>query len=107
MCRSQQEFVTSLAHVLGTQHDVDLDPDLWLGGMARVGATQVSTSRVGVERYALAINEALDAIFADPTRTQALLGCDLSASGCLDSYIAQTGQRAWRRPLSLQGGAIQ
>ena len=99
---TQREFVVSLTHVLGIQIDADLDPDLWLGGMARVGATKVSTSRVGVERYALAIQGAIDGLAADPGRWEVFVGCDPSSASCRDAFVRDTGQRAWRRPLSLE-----
>ncbi len=98
---TQREFVTSMAHVLGVRVEADLDPDLWLGGMARVGATKVSTSRVGIERYALAIESAMGGLTSDSARWEAFVGCAPSTAECRDAFVRDTGQRAWRRPLSL------
>lgn len=44
-----------------------------------------------------------DRLFADSTRTAALLGCDPSGAkreSCLRSFITTFGRRAWRRPLT-------
>ncbi len=37
---------------------------------------------------------------ADATRYAAIVGCDTSAPGCRDEFIASFGRRAYRRPLS-------
>lgn len=98
---TQREFSHSLQHVLGPVTIEGLEPDLGLAGMARVGAREVTTSPSGVDRYDLAVETALDEVFADTDHRDAFLQCQSGAEDCVDRFIANVGQRAWRRPLQV------
>lgn len=52
-------------------------------------------------RAYLSIAERLAAdLMADPTRRSAVLGCDLEAPACLESFVQTFGRLAFRRPLT-------
>ncbi len=40
-----------------------------------------------------------DLLFADTNRLAQVVGCDVDAAGCLDSYVTDFGELAYRRPL--------
>lgn len=94
------ELQRTLAHVLGPIVLIDAEPDLHRAGFARVGARQVTTSTSGVERYAFALEDALDQVFGDPVATAALAPCPVEQPGCARQALPELGRRAFRRPLT-------
>jgi hypothetical protein len=79
----------------------DLDPDSWDGDFAAIGASKVVTSERGVEQYHEAIEQAVDALFADATKAREFVGCDATANAeCVHQFIERMGRIAWRRPLT-------
>jgi hypothetical protein len=87
--------------VLGFEVDVhELDPDSWDGDFAAVGASKVVTSERGVEQYHQAIENAVNALFADTSTARDFIGCDPAEdAACTEGFVERIGRIAWRRPL--------
>ena len=65
--------------------------------------TQLQTLSAQHLRAYLEVATALaDALLADPTRTAAVVGCELAQAGCLDDFVARFGRLAFRRPLTAE-----
>jgi hypothetical protein len=78
----------------------NLEPDLVLNLYANVGASQVSTSNLGVENFELAAIEIAGQVFADPEWRESVVGCDPDVGGCVSEFLDKFGRRAFRRPLT-------
>lgn len=100
---TRTQFRNALRDVFGVEVDVsELDADNWTGNFSVVGASSVVTSERGVEQYQAAIEDAASAVFDDPARRDALIGCTPAAGAadaCTRGFIQTLGRRAWRRPL--------
>lgn len=102
---TRAQFQNSLERLLGVHVDTTtLDPDSFNGDFAAVGASTVTTSSLGVERYHAAIEGAVGEVFADAARRAALIGCTptLEDTSCVRGYLERLGRVAWRRPLSAE-----
>ena len=80
----------------------DLDADSFTANFASVGAATVVTSDRGVEQYNTAVENAVNAVFADATKRSQFIGCTPTGQSndtCVRGYIQKLGLRAWRRPL--------
>jgi len=102
---TKHQFENSLRALLGPVNTGQLQDDLRQDGLAVVGAKSVVTSPRGAEQYQEAIDAALNLVFADPARREALLGCGpqvASADPCSRGYLERFGRLAWRRALSPQ-----
>src|SRR5450432_4173781 len=100
---TKSQFQNSLAALLGNVTIGELDGDSYIGGFATVGAGSVVTSANGVQDYQIAIDAALDQVFADTTRRNALIGCVPQTpldTACTQSFLKTFGRLAWRRPLT-------
>jgi Protein of unknown function (DUF1592)/Protein of unknown function (DUF1588)/Protein of unknown function (DUF1595)/Protein of unknown function (DUF1585)/Protein of unknown function (DUF1587) len=100
---TKSQFQNSLTALLGSAPTGELDGDSYIGGFATVGAGSVVTSANGVQNYQIAIDAALDQVFADTTRRGALLGCVPQTpldTACAQSFLKTFGRLAWRRPLT-------
>ncbi len=97
------QFRNAVRDVFGTVVDIQaLDGDIQTDDFSTIGAAHVITSARGVEQYQDAIEAAVDDVFADQTRRNELLGCELTDTGdasCVRSFIESMGRIAWRRPL--------
>lgn len=60
----------------------------------------IAISDVLVERYRDAAEAYASAVVDDPSRRQAVVGCDAAAAGCLEQFVRSFGRRAYRRPLA-------
>lgn len=100
------QFQNSLRALLGDVTVGAVEEDSHDGGLATIGAAQIVTSPDGVEKYQIAIDAALDIVFADATKRAALLtgaSCPpkLSANdACTNAFVARFGRLAWRRALT-------
>jgi hypothetical protein len=69
-----------------------------------IGSSITALSARGVELFETATNTALDAVFADPARRDALVGCTPAPTAwdeaCARTFVQTFGRRAWRRPLA-------
>jgi hypothetical protein len=100
---TKSQFQNSLTALLGNVTIGELDGDSYIGGFATVGAGSVVTSANGVQDYQIAIDAALDQVFADSTRRDALIGCTPQTpldTACTQSFLNTFGRLAWRRPLT-------
>ncbi|MEZ4450952.1 MAG: DUF1592 domain-containing protein [Nannocystaceae bacterium] len=79
-----------------------LEPDTNPYLFYSIGAASTVVSESGVENYEEAANAIAEAVFADPARRDALLGCvpEAVADACVDGFLAAFGRRAYRRPLT-------
>lgn len=98
------QFRNALRDLLvGTRVDISqLDIDDWTGDFAVIGASVVSTSNQGVERFHAAIENAVNTVFADPAKLSQLIGCTPTGAAndtCVKGYLQSLGLLAWRRPL--------
>jgi hypothetical protein len=66
-----------------------------------IGATSTTLSELGTQLYEEAADDVTHAVFDDPARRVALVGCEPVApgDGCIAGFLAQFGRRAFRRPL--------
>jgi hypothetical protein len=100
---TQHQFSRSVRDLLGETVVVnpDLDPDLVADLFTTIGATKVTSSSRGIERYEIAALEAAQQVFATPDARLAFVGCDVAQDdACAAGFLARFGRRAWRRPLT-------
>ena len=97
-------YRNSLRDLLGTLTIGDVEQDSWaLGGLAAVGASQVSVSQVGVEDYQAAADAATTQVFADTARRDKLLGCvpkSATDTACFQQFVTAFGRLAFRHTLT-------
>jgi hypothetical protein len=99
---TRAQLSNSLHDLLGEQVVVqgDVDPDLVAELFTTVGASQVSTSSLGVQRYEALALDVTHQAFADPEARAVLVGCDPTVDEtCAETFLAAFGRRAFRRPL--------
>jgi hypothetical protein len=91
------EFGNSIRDLLGPVTIGEIEPDTWSAGFATVGASEVSLSATGVEKYQNVIDAATTEVFADTARRDRLVGCvpaNAMDSACFRSYITKIGRLA-------------
>jgi hypothetical protein len=100
---TRTQFRNAVRDVFGVEVDVaELDADNWTSNFSVIGASSVVTSERGVEQYHAAIETAVGAVFDDPARRDAFIGCTPAAGAadvCTRGFIQELGRMAWRRPL--------
>ena len=100
---TREQFRNAVRDVFGVDVNIaDLDADSWTGNFAIIGAATVVTSERGVEQYSTAIENAVNAVFADATKRAQFIGCTPTGQSndtCVRGFIQKLGLRAWRRPL--------
>ena len=95
---TQAQYLGTLQDLLGSVATPDgLEPDLVVDLYASVGASQATMSQLGAEQFETAATDAASEAFA--TRASEIVGCDPSAPDCIESFVRDFGQRAFRRPL--------
>lgn len=101
---TKSEYQKSVTQLLGpVSEELRLAEDLSKAGFYSIGATQVSVTEVGVEKYEDASLKLVDEVFGDPQRRQALVGCEPQPAAndtCAAGFITAFGRRAFRRPLT-------
>jgi Protein of unknown function (DUF1592)/Protein of unknown function (DUF1588)/Protein of unknown function (DUF1595)/Protein of unknown function (DUF1585) len=97
------QYRNSLVDLLGgelpeTPVEADTNPYLFFS----IGAASTELSELGVQRLEEASDAVASAVFDDPERRLALLGCEPTAAAdpCVSEFITRFGRRAYRRPLS-------
>jgi hypothetical protein len=63
-----------------------------------LAATQ-TVSALTLRAYLDKATELADDLLADATRRSRVIGCDVDAAGCLDTFVSSFGKLAYRRPL--------
>ena len=97
-----EQYLNSTRDLLGSGLPaVVLEPDSNPYLFASIGATTTTLSEVGVQEYEGAAHVLAGAVFGDPARRQALVGCAPITPGdeCARAFLARFGRRALRRPL--------
>jgi hypothetical protein len=101
---TRNQFRNAVKDVFGYDVNVnDLDADSFTANFASIGAATVVTSDRGVEQYSTAIENAVNAVFADSTKRAQFIGCTPTGQSndtCVRGFIQKLGLRAWRRPLA-------
>lgn len=98
------EYLASVNALLGI--DGAAEVALFPADLKRTGfdnAYDLQTISINhADRYHTAARNLTTALFAQPSRRDAALGCDVMAAGeaCLRSFIGAFGRRAFRRPLT-------
>ncbi len=73
---TRNQFRNAVRDVFGYDVNVgDLDADSFTANFASIGAATVVTSDRGVEQYSTAIENAVNAVFADSTKRSQFIGC--------------------------------
>ena len=73
---TRTQFRNAVRDVFGVEVNIaNLDADTWNAGFATIGASDVVTSERGVEQYNTAIENAVNALFADANRRAQFIGC--------------------------------
>ncbi|HJK93154.1 MAG TPA: DUF1592 domain-containing protein [Polyangiaceae bacterium LLY-WYZ-15_(1-7)] len=97
------EYERTLTDLLpaGVPLPTDLEVDTPLHGFTTIGGSELTIPPRAAEQYEAAAREVADAIFDDPTRRAAFLGCEPTSATdpCLRAWLTSFGRRAWRRPL--------
>jgi hypothetical protein len=67
-----------------------------------IAASITAVSPTGVEHFETASTAALEVVFADKARRDALVGCAPATwdAACATTFVQTFGRRAWRRPLA-------
>lgn len=67
-----------------------------------IGAATTTLSELGAQQYEEGADAVTRAVFADPARRAALVGCEVAAPGdaCVVEFLTRFGRRAVRRPLT-------
>jgi hypothetical protein len=101
---TQAQYRNSIADLLGpgipaSPLEADTSPYLF----DTIGATSTTLSELGTEQYEQAADIATKAIFSDPAKRAALVGCEVAAAGdaCVSGFLKSFGRRAFRRPLAI------
>jgi hypothetical protein len=81
-----------------TQLEPDTNPYLFYS----IGAAINALSELGTQQYEEAADRLTQAVFGDPERREALLGCAPQSAGddCVENFLIDFGRRAFRRPLT-------
>jgi hypothetical protein len=101
------QFAATLRDLLGPVTLPEIEPDTAHSGFAAVGASTISVSPIGVEKYEAAARAAVEQVFSDPKRRDAFFGCAPGGApdeACARAFVKGFGRRAWRRPLT--GGEL-
>ncbi|HEU5077340.1 MAG TPA: DUF1592 domain-containing protein [Polyangiaceae bacterium] len=74
------------------------------GDVAQAGFTAYAElhtiSSTLLRAYLQVAQEQADLLFSDPDRLEQVVGCDVATAGCLDSFVTEFGELAYRRPLT-------
>jgi hypothetical protein len=103
---TSRQYRHAIEDLLGAQAaaalTVTLEGDARLNGLTAIGATFTALSPRAGELQEQAADQVVAAALADNARRAALIGCDPGQGGCLETFLARFGRRAWRRPLSAE-----
>jgi hypothetical protein len=98
-----EQYRNSLLQILGPGLPaVALEPDTNPYLFFNIGASTTTLSELGTQLYEEAADAITQAIFDDPARRLALVGCEPAAPGdqCVQGFLEDFGRRAYRRPLT-------
>ncbi len=104
---TQEQYKSSVTDLLGD--NLDLTLSLPADQVAEegfefisVGASQVTTSGLGIQQYDAFARALAGQVFEDVTHREAFVGCTSAAlnDDCVTSFLQRFGRSAFRRPLS-------
>ncbi|MBK8939861.1 MAG: DUF1592 domain-containing protein [Polyangiaceae bacterium] len=100
---TEAQYRNALVHLFGdalpaTPVQPDTNPFLFTS----IGATTDPLSEIGVQQLEEAADAVVHAVFDDPARRAALVGCEPTSPGdpCTSGFLEVFGRRAFRRPLA-------
>ena len=100
---SQVEYHNTIHDIFGQFVVIpDLEPDTPVNGFTSIGNAQISTSRLGVEKYETAARSIASQVLRNPARNN-LLDCRPQSfvdGPCATNFIENVGPRIFRRPLT-------
>jgi hypothetical protein len=96
------QYTRSIQQLLGADVMVPgaLPPDAIDHFYTTVGTAPLSLSSFDVEQYETAARDLADWVLEDPTRRDAVVGCDATSPACAPDFVARFGRIAFRRTLS-------
>jgi Protein of unknown function (DUF1592)/Protein of unknown function (DUF1588)/Protein of unknown function (DUF1595)/Protein of unknown function (DUF1585) len=100
---SAVQFNRSLKDLLGPTGTLPaIEESPASANLKAIGASVTAVSAQGVEEFETATNAAVDALFTDPARRAAFVGCAPATwdEACARAFLTAFGLRAWRRPLT-------
>jgi hypothetical protein len=95
------QYHNTLRDLLGVTGARAVAPDQRGSIFSSIGAFEVSTAQVDVERYEKAAFAVAREVFGDEAKRRALVGCAPSSASdpCVRAFVSAFGRRAFRRPL--------
>jgi hypothetical protein len=102
---TERQYRNNIEHLLGAPLPAPpLEPDTNPYLFFSIGAASTTVSELGVQQYEEAAELLTRAVFDDPARREALVGCLPAgpADACIAGFIATFGRRAYRRPLTAE-----
>lgn len=97
------EYENTIHDLFGDFVEVpDLEPDTPVNGFSSIGASQLTTSRLGVEKYETAAFDVAQQVLRSPARLN-LIDCTPQSfvdGPCATSFLEDVGRRVFRRPLT-------
>ncbi|HEY8379095.1 MAG TPA: DUF1592 domain-containing protein, partial [Nannocystis sp.] len=97
------QYRNAILHLLGDNlPGPPLEPDTNPYLFYNIGAASTFISELGVQQYEEAADILSRAVFDDPARREALVGCipAAPADACVQDFLRTFGRRAYRRPLT-------
>lgn len=97
------QYRNALVDLLGPNlPDTPVEPDTNPYLFDAIGASTTTLSELGAQQYEEAADAVTRAVFGDPGRRAALVGCEVAAPGdaCVTSFLTSFGRRVVRRPLT-------
>ena len=83
------EYRNSLRDLLGkaSADKVVLEPDVQLNGLTAIGSSSLAVSARATELYEQNVTDLADLLLSDTTARKSFVGCDPTASGCIDTFL--------------------
>lgn len=100
---TERQYRNNVEQLLGAPLPAPpLEPDTNPYLFFSIGAASTTVSELGVQQYEEAAEALTRAVFDDPARREALVGClpAAPADACVAGFLASFGRRAYRRPLA-------
>lgn len=93
------QYQNTLEEIFGRTPSVELEADTNPYLFFNIGNASTTVSERGVSQYDEAGHAIAAALFADPARRDALVGCEIGDGVCRAEFIQRIGRRLFRRPL--------
>ncbi len=99
---TEPQYRAAIEDLFGGVPEMPVQPDTNPFLFTSIGATTDPLSELGVQQLEEAADAITHAVFDDPARRAALMGCEPAAPGdaCVEGFLRTFGRRAFRRTLS-------